>query len=85
MKTITNYDYLKQKIEKYLNDNKITLLDLAKKIGVSAKILKSSLNNEREFRLIEINKLQLILGINDKDLKKVFFTNKNISSSESDK
>lgn len=83
IKKVFNYDYLEQEIEHYLKYYKLSLSDLAKKVGISTKILKRSLNNERDFKVVEICKLQVILGIRDYNLERAFFTKKEISSSES--
>lgn len=83
IKKVFNYDYLEQEIEHYLKYYKLSLSDLAKKVGISTKTLKRSLNNERDFKVIEISKLQVILGIRPYNLERAFFTKKEISSSES--
>ena len=83
IKKVFNYDYLEQEIEHYLKYYKLSLSDLAKKVGISTKTLKRSLNNERDFKVVEISRLQQALGIRDYNLERAFFTKKEISSSES--
>lgn len=85
IKNAINYDYLEQEVEHYLKYYKLTLSDLAKKVGISTQTLKRSLKSERDFKVIEISKLQQILGIRDYNLERAFFTLKNKSSSESKK
>lgn len=68
-----NYDYLKDKIDKYLKDNNLKLSDISNKIGISEQTLKKTLNNKRDFKLIETYKLIQILKIDNKDISKAFF------------
>lgn len=48
---------------------------IAEKLGISQQTLISKLNGTVDFKVSEMNKLQEILGIDDKNMKSIFLTN----------
>lgn len=63
------------KIKALIIENNYTNELISKKLGISKQSFSMKLNNKREFKASEINKLQLILKININDFVKIFFAN----------
>lgn len=66
-------DYLKQKINNYLNDYNLKLKDFSIRVGMSEKTLIKSLNGEREFYLSELTNIINVLSLSS-DEKELIFT-----------
>lgn len=49
-----------------------TLNDVAKKLGISVASLSYKVNNKREFKVSEIQKLQCILNLTSKERDEIF-------------
>ncbi len=64
------------KLRALLIENNLTNEDIAKKLGISKQSFSMKINNKREFKASEINKLSLLLNLsNSADVISIFFAN----------
>ena len=65
------------KLRALLVENNLTNEDIAKKLGISKQSFSMKINNKREFKVSEINKLSLLLNLsNSCDVITIFFANR---------
>lgn len=65
------------KLRALLIENNLTNEDIAKKLGISKQSFSMKINNKREFKASEINKLSLLLNLsNSADVISIFFANR---------
>ena len=57
-------------------ENNLTSEDVAKELGISKQSFSMKLNNKREFKSSELNKLVVLLNLTDKDFLPIFFANR---------
>ena len=64
------------KLRALLVENNLTNEDIAKKLGISKQSFSMKINNKREFKASEINKLSALLNLsNSCDVITIFFAN----------
>ena len=64
------------KLRALLIENNLTNEDVAKQLGISKQSFSMKINNKREFKASEINKLSLLLNLfNTYDIMPIFFAN----------
>ena len=61
------------KLRALLIENNLTSEDVAKELGISKQSFSMKLNNKREFKSSELNKLVVLLNLTDKDFLPIFF------------
>ena len=65
------------KLRALLVENNLTNEDIAKKLGISKQSFSMKINNKREFKASEINKLSVLLNLfNSCDVITIFFANR---------
>ncbi len=64
------------KLRALLIENNLTSEDVAKELGISKQSFSMKLNNKREFKSSELNKLVVLLNLTDKDFLPIFFANR---------
>lgn len=65
------------KLRALLIENNLTNEDIAKELGISKQSFSMKINNKREFKASEINKLSLLLNLaNTCDIMSIFFVNR---------
>ena len=65
------------KLRALLVENNLTNEEIAKKLGISKQSFSMKINNKREFRVSEINKLSALLNLsNPCDIMTIFFANR---------
>ncbi len=65
------------KLRALLVENNLTNEDIAKKLGISKQSFSMKINNKREFKASEINKLSALLNLsNSCDIITIFFANR---------
>ena len=64
------------KLRSLLIENNLTSEDVAKELGISKQSFSMKLNNKREFKSSELNKLVVLLNLTDKDFLPIFFANR---------
>lgn len=65
------------KLRALLVENNLTNEEIAKKLGISKQSFSMKINNKREFRVSEINKLSALLNLsNPSDIMTIFFANR---------
>lgn len=68
---MTNTALLKQ----YLHNYHLTLKQLAVQLNIALSTLSRKINNKTEFKSIEINRLQKILKLSNRERDAIFFNN----------
>lgn len=64
------------KLRALLIENNLTNEEVAKKLGISKQSFSMKINNKREFKASEINKLSTFLNLsNSADIVSIFFVN----------
>lgn len=63
------------KLRALIIENNLTNETVAKKIGISKQSFSMKVNNKREFKASEINKLAILLKLNTADITQIFFAN----------
>ena len=65
------------KLRALLVENNLTNEDIAKQLGISKQSFSMKINNKREFKASEINKLSMLLNLsNSCDVITIFFANR---------
>lgn len=65
------------KLRALLIENNLTNEDVAKQLGISKQSFSMKINNKREFKASEINKLSALLNLsNTCDIMPIFFANR---------
>ena len=65
------YDY--SKLKGRINEKKLTLTDVANRIGITIQSFSKKLNGEVDFKTTEIDKLMNILQISKREIDIYFF------------
>lgn len=65
----------KKRLKTVIEKSGLKISFIAEQLGISRAGLFKKLNNDNEFKVSEVYKMQKILGMSDKDRDSIFFAN----------